>query len=54
MEGDMLDHLAMTMKDVRSHLGLRISNFAPKKPSNVRMIAKEYSRVNGFASSLEH
>jgi hypothetical protein len=42
------------MKDVRSHLGLRISNFAPKKPSNVRMIAKEYSRVKGFASSLEH
>ena len=30
---------------VRSHLGLRISNFTPKEPSNVRMIAKEYSRV---------
>src|SRR5208282_5228500 len=39
--------------DVGSHLGLRISNFAPKKPSNVRICLVDILTFDGLASSLE-
>src|SRR5271165_58800 len=38
---------------VRSHLGLRISNFAPIKPSNVRISTKNILTFDGLASPLE-
>jgi len=38
---------------VGSHLGLRISNFVPKKPSNVRISTKNILTFDGFASPLE-
>ncbi len=38
---------------VGSHLGLRISNFAPKKPSNVRICLVDILTFDGLASSLE-
>jgi hypothetical protein len=38
---------------IGSHLGLRISNFAPKNPSNVRISTKNILTFDGFASSLE-
>lgn len=38
---------------VGSHLGLRISNFARKKPSNVRISLVDILSFDGLASSLE-
>ena len=38
---------------VGSHLGLRISNFVPKKPSNVRISTNNILTFDGFASLLE-
>src|SRR5271166_4550431 len=38
---------------VGSHVGLRISNFAPRKPSNVRICLVDILTFDGFASSLE-
>jgi hypothetical protein len=38
---------------VGSHLGLRISNFAPKKPSNVRISTINILTFDGLASPLE-
>ncbi len=35
------------------HLGLRISNFAPKKPSNVRISTQNILTFDGLASPLE-
>jgi hypothetical protein len=38
---------------VGSHLGLRISNFVSKKPSNVRISTKSILTFDGLASPLE-
>jgi hypothetical protein len=38
---------------VGSHLGLRISNLVPKKPSNVRISTQKILTFDGFASPLE-
>src|SRR5580704_7607149 len=38
---------------VGSHLGLRILNFASKKPSNVRISTKNILTFDGLASPLE-
>src|SRR5208337_1697847 len=38
---------------VGSHLGLRISNLVPKKPSNVRISTQNILTFDGFASPLE-
>ena len=40
-------------QSVGSHLGLRILNFAPKKPSNVRISTENILTFDGFASPLE-
>jgi hypothetical protein len=37
---------------VRSHLGLRISDFEPNKPSNVRISGKNILIFDGFLPSL--
>jgi hypothetical protein len=37
---------------VGSHLGVRISNFGPKKPSNVRISTKNILTFDGSARSL--
>ena len=41
------------LADVGSHHGVRISNFARKKPSNVRICLVDILTFDGFASSLE-
>ena len=46
-------HKWRLFRAVGSHLGLRISNFAPKKPLNVRISTKDILTFDGFASSLE-
>jgi hypothetical protein len=47
--------LAMIVREleaVGSHLGLRISNFAQKKPSNMRICCGDILIFDGFASCL--
>src|SRR5208282_4224019 len=45
--------MAWRTASVGSHLGLRISNFAPKKPSNVRISTINILTFDGLASPLE-
>jgi hypothetical protein len=50
--GEQLDS-GLAKHGVGSHLGLRISNFAPKKPSNVRICLVDILTFDGLVSSLE-
>ena len=50
---ELIRHLTQLRTAVGSHLGLRISNFASKKPSNVRISTKNILTFDGLASPLE-